>query len=337
MAVAQRIPSGGTRLSTAALYSPAMEKRKLGASGLAVSAIGLGCNNFGLRTDLAQTRAVVDRALELGVTLFDTADRYGNPPGSSELQLGQVLGARRKDIVLASKFGNAMDDSGAMQGASARYIRIAVEASLKRLKTDWIDLYQLHRPDPQTPIDETLRALDELVRAGKIRHAGCSQFSAAQIRDAHQAARKAGIEGLVSAQNHYNLLKRDMEREFVPALRECGISFIPFYPLAGGLLTGKYRRDAAPEGSRFAKPREQEKRALGENPWPVLEQLEKFCAARGRTVLELAASWLLSRPGVASMIAGATRPDQVEANVRAAGWRLTAAELAEVDRITNHL
>ena len=311
-----------------------MEKRKLGTSGLAVSAIGLGCNNFGLRTDLAQTRAVVDRALELGVTLFDTADRYGNPPGSSELQLGQVLGARRKDIVLASKFGNAMDDSGAMQGASARYIRIAVEASLKRLKTDWIDLYQLHRPDPQTPIDETLRALEDLVRAGKIRHAGCSQFSAAQIREAREAAKKAGIEGLVSAQNHYNLLKRDMEREFVPALRECGISFIPFYPLAGGLLTGKYRRDAAPAGSRFEKPREQEKRALGENPWPVLEQLEKFCAARGRTLLELAASWLLSRPGVASMIAGATRPDQVEANVRAAGWKLTAAELAEVDRIT---
>lgn len=311
-----------------------MEKRKLGNSKLEVSIVGVGCNNFGLRTDLAQTRAVVDRAIDLGITLFDCADRYGSPPGSSEQQLGEALGARRKQIVLASKFGNPMDDSGAMQGASPRYIRIAVEASLKRLKTDWIDLYQLHRPDSGTPIEETLRALDDLVRAGKIRHAGCSQFSAAQIRDAGKAAKKAGIEGLVSAQNHYNLLKRDMEKEFVPAIREHNISFIPFYPLGGGLLTGKYQRDSAPEGSRFAKPREQEKRALGENPWPVLEQLEKCCAARGRTMLELAANWLLSRPGVASMIAGATRPQQVEANVKAVGWQLTPADLAEIDRIT---
>jgi aryl-alcohol dehydrogenase-like predicted oxidoreductase len=179
-----------------------------------------------------------------------------------------------------------------------------------------------------------LRALEDLVRAGKIRHAGCSQFSAAQIREAGRAAQKAGSEGLVSAQNHYNLIKRDMEYDFVPALRECGISFIPFYPLAGGLLTGKYRRDVAPEGSRFATPREQEKRALSGNPWPVLEQLEKFCAARGRTLLELAVNWLLSRPGVASMIAGATKPAQVEANIKAAGWKLSGQDLAEIDRIT---
>ena len=311
-----------------------MEKRKLGNSKLEVSIVGVGCNNFGLRTDLAQTRAVVDRAIDLGITLFDTADRYGSPPGSSELQLGEVLGARRKQIVLTSKFGNPMDDSGTMQGASPRYIRIAVEASLKRLKTDWIDLYQLHRPDTGTPIEETLRALDDLVRAGKIRHAGCSQFSAAQIRDAGKAAKKAGIEGLVSAQNHDNLLTRGMEKEFVSAIREHNISFIPFYPLGGGLLTGKYKRDSAPEGSRFHKPREQEKRALGENPWPILEQLEKFCAARNRTMLELATNWLLSRPGVASMIAGATRPQQVEANVKAVGWKLSAADLAELDRIT---
>jgi len=311
-----------------------MEKRKLGKSNLEVSIVGIGCNNFGLRADPAQTRAVVDKAIELGVTLFDTADRYGQPAGTSEQYLGQALGARRKNIVLASKFGNPMDDSGAMQGASRRYIKIAVEASLKRLNTDWIDLYQLHNPDTKTPIDETLRALEDLVRAGKIRHAGCSQFSAAQIREAGQAAKKAGIEGLVSAQNHYNLIKRDMEREFVPAIRECGISFIPFYPLAGGLLTGKYRRDVAPAGSRFATPREQEKRALAGDPWPVLEQLEKFCAARERTMLELAANWLLSRPGVACMIAGATKPEQVEANVKAVGWKLSAQDLAELDRIT---
>ena len=311
-----------------------METRRLGGTTLAVSAIGLGCNNFGLRADLAQTRAVVDRALELGVTLFDTADRYGNPAGTSERYLGQALGARRKNVVLASKLGNAMDDSGTMQGASRRYIRIAVEASLKRLNTDWIDLYQLHRPDPETPIDETLRALEDLVREGKIRCAGCSQFSPAQIREARGAATKAGITGLVSAQNHYNLLKRDMERDFLPALRESGIAFIPFYPLAGGLLTGKYQPDAAPEGSRFATPREQEKRALGENPWPVLERLEQFCAARGRTMLELAVNWLLAKPEIASVIAGATRPAQVKQNARAVGWQLTAADLAEVDRIT---
>jgi len=311
-----------------------MEKRKLGKSNLEVSKVGIGCNNFGLRADPAQTRAVVDRAIELGITLFDTADRYGQPSGTSELYLGQALGVRRKHIVLASKFGNAMDDSGSMQGASRRYIRIAVEASLKRLNTDWIDLYQLHRPDTETPIEETLGALEDLVREGKIRHAGCSQFSAAQIRESSQAAKKAGIEGLVSGQNHYNLIKRDMEHDFIPALRECEISFIPFYPLAGGLLTGKYRRDAAPEGSRFAMPREQEKRALSANPWPVLEQLEKFCVARGRTMLELAVNWLLSRPGVASVIAGATKPAQVEANVNAVGWDLSERDIAELDRIT---
>lgn len=325
--IAAPAPGGGANIA-------AMEKRRLGRSGLEVSVVGVGCNNFGLRTDVAQTRAVVDRAIELGVTLFDTADRYGSPPGSSERHLGEVLGARRKRIVLASKFGNAMDDSGHMQGASRRYIRIAVEESLKRLNTDWIDLYQLHRPDPATPIEETLGALDELRREGKIRHAGCSQFSAAQIREAGAAAKKAGIEGLVTGQNHYNLIKRDMESEFVPALLDCGMSFIPFYPLAGGLLTGKYKPDSAPPGSRFATPREQEKRALSGDPWPVLEQLEKFCAARGRTLLELAASWLLSRPAVATMIAGATRPEQVEANVKAAGWKLSAQDLAELDRIT---
>lgn len=312
-----------------------MEKRKLGRSGLEVSVVGIGCNNFGLRADLAQTRAVVDKAIELGVTLFDCADRYGQPPGTSEQYLGQALGARRKHIVLASKFGNPMDDSGTMQGASRRYIRIAVEASLKRLNTDWIDLYQLHAPDTKTPIEETLRALEDLVREGKIRHAGCSQFSAAQIREASRAAKQAGIEGMVSGQNHYNLIKRDMDREFVPALVECGISFIPFYPLGGGLLTGKYKRDMAPEGSRFATPREQEKRALAANPWPMLEKIEAFCARRGRPMLDLAVNWLLSRPGVATMIAGATRPSQVEANVKAAGsWKLTAVDLAEIDRMT---
>lgn len=311
-----------------------IEKRSLGRTKVEVSAIGLGCNNFGLRTDLEQTRAVVDRALELGVTLFDTADRYGNPPGTSETYLGQVLGARRKNIVLASKFGNPMDDSGAMQGASRRYIKIAVEASLRRLNTDWIDIYQMHRPDPATPIEETLRALEDLVREGKVRYAGCSQFSAAQILEAHRTARDIGVTGLVSAQNQYNLLARGPERDFIPAVRECGIGFIPFYPLAGGLLTGKYRRGVIPEGTRFAKPRAQEARLLTDDRWPVLERLQQFCDVRGRSMLELSVNWLLGRPGVVSVIAGATKPGQVEQNVRAAGWKLSEHDVAELDQIT---
>jgi aryl-alcohol dehydrogenase-like predicted oxidoreductase len=311
-----------------------VEKRKLGKTALEASVIGLGCNNFGLRCDLEQTRAVVDRALELGVTLFDTADRYGNPSGTSEKYLGQVLGERRKHIVLASKFGNAMDDSGTMQGASRRYIRIAVEASLRRLNTDWIDLYQMHRPDPATPIEETLRALEDLTREGKIRQAGCSQFSAAQIREAHQTARDVGVTGLVSAQNQYNLLERSMEREFIPAVHECGIGFIPFYPLVGGLLSGKYRDHVIPEGTRFATPRAQEARLLNEERWAVLDELHRFCEARGRSMLELAVNWLIARPGVVSVIAGATKPEQVEQNVKAAGWKLSERDTAELDRIT---
>jgi len=311
-----------------------IEKRKVGRTALEVSAIGLGCNNFGLRIDLERTRAVVDRALALGVTLFDTADRYGNPPGTSETYLGEVLGERRKGIVLASKFGNAMDDSGTMQGASRRYIKIAVEASLRRLKTDWIDLYQLHRPDPGTPIEETLRALEDLVREGKIRYAGCSQFSAAQIREAHAAARAAGVSGFVSAQNEYNLLERRAEREFIPALRDCGIAFIPFYPLAGGLLSGKYKDHVVPEGTRFSKPRAQEHRMLNEARWKVLDELHRFCDFKGKSMLEVAVNWLLARPGVVSVIAGATRPEQIEQNVKAAGWKPSEGDLAELDRIT---
>jgi aryl-alcohol dehydrogenase-like predicted oxidoreductase len=311
-----------------------IEKRKAGQSGLEVSAIGLGCNNFGLRTDLEQTRAVVDRALALGVTLFDTADRYGDPPGTSETHLGQVLGERRKRIVLASKFGNPMDDSGRMQGASRRYIKIAVEASLRRLKTDWIDLYQMHRPDPETPIEETLRALEDLVREGKIRYAGCSQFSATQIREASATARAAGVTGLVSAQNEYNLLERRAEREFIPALRDSGIGFIPFYPLAGGLLSGKYKNHVVPQGTRFSTPRAQEQRMLNDARWRVLDELHRFCELRGKSMLEVAVNWLLSRAGVVSVIAGATRPEQIEQNVKAAGWKPGENDFSELDRIT---
>lgn len=209
-----------------------------------------------------------------------------------------------------------------------------MEASLRRLNTDWIDIYQMHRPDPATPIEETLRALEDLVREGKVRHAGCSQFSAAQILEAHRTARESGVTGIVSAQNQYNLLARGVERDFLPAVVECGIGFIPFYPLAGGLLTGKYKRGAIPEGTRFAKPRAQEARLLNDDRWAVLDRLQQFCAGRGRSMLELAVNWLLARPGVVSVIAGATKPEQVEQNVKAAGWKLSEHDMAELDRIS---
>lgn len=311
-----------------------MEHRNLGSSTLRVSAIGLGCNNFGLRLGLEETRAVVHRALDLGITLFDTADRYGDPPGESERLLGQLLGARRKDVVLASKFGNPMDDSGQLQGASRRYIMLAVEASLRRLKTDWLDLYQLHRPDSQTPIEETLRALQDLVRQGKVRHAGSSKFSGAQIAEAHRTAQRCGLAGFASVQDEYSLLARGLEEEVRPAVEAAGLGFIPFYPLAGGLLSGKYRRDAIPEGTRYARARAQERARMTDRNWRILEELNRFCAACGRTMLEVAIGWLLAWPSVASVIAGATRPEQLEENVRAAGGTLTAEELVELDRIT---
>jgi aryl-alcohol dehydrogenase-like predicted oxidoreductase len=311
-----------------------METRTLGTSDLRVSLVGLGCNNFGGRIDLAATRSVVDKAIELGVTLFDTADVYGNR-GGSETCLGQVLGHRRKDIVLATKCGLPMDDSGTMRGAAPAYIRSAIEASLKRLKTDWIDLYQMHRFDPATPIEDTLRTLDDLVRAGKVRYIGCSNYAAWQVADATWTARQKGLAQFVSCQDEYSLLVRDVERELVPAMEAYGLGLLPYFPLASGLLTGKYRRDGAlPENSRFTKMTGLADRYLTAGNWTKVDGLEKFCAERGRSLLELAFSWLAARPTVASVIAGATRPEQLEANVAAAGWRLGAEDLAEIDRLT---
>jgi aryl-alcohol dehydrogenase-like predicted oxidoreductase len=312
-----------------------MEQRNLGKSGLQVSVVGLGCNNFGGRIDLAATRKVVHKALDLGITFFDEADTYGDPRGSSETCLGEILGDRRKDIVLATKFARPMDTAGHFQGASRRYIMAEVEASLRRLRTDWIDLYQQHQPDPLTPIEETLRALDDLVRQGKVRYIGCSTLSAWQVVEAQWTARYHGLHHFVSCQEEYSLLARRLDREMMPVLQAYELGLIPFAPLANGLLTGKYNRQAPlPQGARLSYMPRSAARYLTEENWPIVERLEGFAIERGHTLLELAVSWLLRRPQVASVIAGATRPEQVEENVRAAGWRLTEEEMQEIDRLT---
>ncbi len=285
-----------------------MQIRNLGGSGLRVSAVGLGCNNFGQRTDLETSRKVIHRAIDLGVTLFDTADIYAGM-GGSETVLGAVLGERRKDVVLATKYSKPMSNDGTRQGASRRYIMSAVEASLTRLKTDYIDLYQQHDYDPLTPIEETLRALDDLVRQGKVRYIGNSNFPAWRIAEAEHVARQLNVNRFVSCQDEYSLVVRDIEKDLLPAAQEYSLGLLPFFPLASGLLTGKYKRD-------------------------IVEKLQAFAQARGHSMLELAFSWLASRPQVSSVIAGATRIEQVEQNVKAIDWALSADELAEIDRIT---
>jgi aryl-alcohol dehydrogenase-like predicted oxidoreductase len=310
-----------------------MQLRNLGKSGLRVSAVGLGCNNFGGRLDLEASRRVVHKALDLGITFLDTADIYGDA-GGSETILGEVLGDRRKEIVLATKFGMVMSEERQLKGASRRYIMSAVEDSLRRLKTDWIDLYQLHTPDPLTPIEETLRALDDLVRQGRVRYIGCSNLPAWQVVEAQWTSRTLGLEAFVSCQDEYSLLVRDIERELVPAAQAYGLGVIPYFPLASGLLTGKYKHDAPlPEGTRLANTQRLASRYMTERNWRKVERLNQFCEARNRSLLELAFSWLLARPQVASVIAGATRPEQVEQNVAAAGWVLSQDDLAEIDRV----
>ncbi|HVV66161.1 MAG TPA: aldo/keto reductase [Rhizomicrobium sp.] len=310
-----------------------MKARALGKSGLNVSVVGLGCNNFGI-LDLDASRRVVERALDLGVTLFDTADIYGGRGGSEE-QLGQILGPRRKNIVLATKFGMAMDDDPEKARGSRAYVVTAVEASLKRLKTDWIDLYQYHTPDPRTPLEETLRALDDLVRSGKVRAIGCSNLPPQGVREAKAISAREGLAAFATAQDEYSLLVRGAERDLMPALRDCGMSLLPYFPLASGMLTGKYRRGAAvPVGTRYARSKRFSDRYMNDENWAIVERLEASCAGRGRTLLDLAFAWLLSHDALASVIAGATRPEQVEQNVKAAGWVLSADEFAEVDRLT---
>jgi aryl-alcohol dehydrogenase-like predicted oxidoreductase len=302
-----------------------MDTRRIGS--LEVSVVGLGCNNFGRRLDFDATSAVVDAALEAGITFFDTADTYGGT--KSEEYLGRALGRRRDDVVVATKFGSKVDEQ--RRGARPEYVRQAVEDSLRRLGTDRIDLYQLHWPDPEVPIGETLGALDELVKAGKVREVGCSNFSAEQLREAEEATRE-GAARFVSVQNEYSLLHRDPEQDVLPECERAGLAFIPYFPLANGLLTGKYRRGQdAPEGSRLDSGRGE--RLLTDRNLAIVEQLIEFSRSRGHTILELAFSWLLRRPDVASVIAGATSPEQARNNAAAAGWKLTDAELAEVDSI----
>lgn len=310
-----------------------MEQRNLGKSGLLVSVVGIGCNNFGGRIDFDDSKAVIHKALDLGITLFDTADTYGNR-GGSETILGQVLGEERKNIVLATKFGWDMDDAGKMKGGSRRYIMSAVQASLKRLKTDYIDLYQLHKPDPRTPIEETLRTLNDLVRMGMVRYIGCSNLPAWQVADAYWTAKSLGLEGFASCQDEYSLLVREVERELMPAIERYQMGLLPYFPLASGLLSGKYRKDAPmPEDARLTKNQNLAKGVLTERNWEIVEQLRVFCETRGRSLLELAFSWLAAKPVVSSVIAGATKPEQLEQNVQAVNWKLTAEELAEVGGI----
>jgi len=299
-----------------------MEQRRLGSSGLKVSAVGLGCNNFGMRCDAEQTRAVVSHALEHGVTFFDTADVYGR--GASETLLGQALGARRKDVVVASKAGMPMGRSPLERGGSRRYILQACEASLTRLGTDYIDLYQLHAPDPETPIEETLEAFDQLVRAGKVRYVGCSNFKGYQLVDALWTSRSRGLSRFVSAQNPYNLLERTLRHELLPACSAHGVGILPYFPLANGLLTGKYRRGEAPDkGWRLGLMGDRAKALLSDPTFDKLERLEAFARERGKGLLDLAFAFLLSQPEVASVIAGATKPEQVQGNTAAGEWRLT--------------
>ena len=286
---------------------------------------------------MAATRRGVHKALDLGITFFDNADTYGGAGGAglAEEYLGRALGARRKDIVLASKFGRPMDAGGRLQGASRRYVMAAAEASLKRLDTDYIDLYWQHIEDPRTPIEETLRALDDLVRQGKVRYVACSTLSAWQVVEALWTAKHHGLAPFVACQERYSLLERELDREILPAIEAYGLGLVPFSPLANGLLTGKYRRNAPlPEGARLTAMPRQAERYLTEANWAMVERLADFCESRGRTLLELAFGWLLQRPAVASVIAGATTPEQVAANVAAGGWALSREDMDEIDRLT---
>ena len=312
-----------------------MEYRNLGSSGLRVSLVGLGCNNFGMRLDLEQTRAVVDRAFDLGITLFDTADMYGGR-GGSETQLGKILGHRRKDIVLASKFGMAMSDDGTKIGASRRYIMSAVEDSLRRLKTDWIDLYQLHQPDPLTPLDETMQALDDLVTQGKIRYIGCSNLPSWQVVESQWISKSMGLNRFVSCQDEYNILNRNVEAELIPAMQKYGCGLLPYFPLASGLLTGKYKRTEMPEGARLTDmPTFANRIYLTDDNFDIVDNLNKFAHKTGHSILELAFSWMASRPTTASIIAGATKPEQIDANVAAVNWVLSQSEIDEVNKISD--
>ncbi len=312
-----------------------MEYKSLGSSGLQVSAVGLGCNNFGMRIDKEKSAEVVGRALELGINFFDTADIYGGT--QSEQFLGEALGERRPDVVVATKFGGPTGEGlGKRGGGSRAYIMQAVEASLRRLNTDYIDLYQYHFPDLNTPIEESLRAMDDLVRSGKVRYIGSSNMSSWQAVEAHWVTTSEHLNPFITAQNEYSLIDRRAERELVPACRKYGIGLLPYFPLASGLLTGKYSRGEAPaDDTRIGAWGARGERLLTDRNFDVVEGLQKFAAERDKSLLDIAIGWLASQDVVSSVIAGATKPEQVEQNAAAADLHLSPKELAEIDKITS--
>ncbi|MCU0759891.1 MAG: aldo/keto reductase [Steroidobacteraceae bacterium] len=331
-------PASAPAGSQGAVASAGVALRPLGRAGLRVPGVGIGTNNFGGRLDAAGTARVVDAAMALGANFFDTADVYGN--GLSEEYLGKALGARRARAIIATKLGSPMRGSPFPEGGASRGAIVhAAEQSLRRLGTDYIDLYQVHRPDPKTPIEETLRAFDDLVRQGKVRYIGNSNFDAAQVEAAATVSRDARLAAFTSAQNHYSLLTRGIERDLVPACERHGLGILPYFPLESGLLTGKYKRDQAPpEGTRLGAFAKQNPagvaRFLNDANLAKVEKLQAIADAHGHTLLDMAFGWLLSRPYVGSVIAGATRPEQVEANVAAAAWRPTAEVARQIDEAT---
>src|SRR5688572_22520487 len=310
-----------------------MEYKNLGRSGLIVSALGLGCNNLGRQVDEAGTKAIVDKCVEMGITYFDSADVYGAPPGRSEEVLGKALKPHRRNVVLATKGTGRMGEGPGWSGASRRYLMDALDASLRRLDTDYIDLYQLHFPDANTPIEETLRALDDMVRSGKVRYVGCCNFSAWQVVEAAWTSKTEHLVPLVSAQNRYNMLERDIEKELIPAAQKYGLGILPFYPLAAGLLTGKYTRDYTPEGTRLTSGIHFYDGVLANADYDLLEDLTSFAQERGHSILELAIGWLASNPAVGCVMTGATKVEQIEANALASDWRLTPDEMRQVNEI----
>ena len=307
-----------------------MKYRRLGNSGLKVSEIGLGANNFGRRVDVESTAAVVDRALDVGINLIDTANTYGGGRRSEEY-IGMALKGKREEALIATKAAMSMGDGPNDKGASRHHLTSELEISLRTLGTDYVDLYQVHFPDDDTPIDETMRALDDMVTQGKVRYIGCSNFAAWQVCEAIWTSRANGLAPFVSVQPHYSMMERTIEAELVPFCREYDVGILPYFPLASGFLTGKYRRGhAAPEGTRLA---EGDRGMFTDENFDLLESLESFASERGHTVLELAFAWLLANPNVSSVIAGATRTEQVDSNANAANWNLTAEEKAEVDAL----